>query len=179
MVNAQCVALIRTQETGRYLDVACGTGAGLLRLLGAGVRGPILGVDASRDMLQVADRRLSRVGRTGCLVVGMAEALPYATDSIDGVLCVLALHHLPCELKRATLLEIYRVLRPGGIVAVSDFGPPVGIVGRSLALLVRHHAFAGENLEGIVEREMKAMGFKEPRVVATQLGVIQHIHAQK
>lgn len=179
MVNTRCVELIATRTTGPYLDVACGTGTGLQCLLGAGVKGLVLGVDASRDMLRVAQRRLSRVGRRQCLTVGMGEALPYPTDSIDCVLSVLALHHLPSEVKRATLLEMHRVLRSGGMIAVSDFGPPAGVVGRSIATLLRHHAFARENFDGAVDSSMRLVGFKEPRVVAVQLGVIQHIQALK
>lgn len=179
MVNRRCVALIGGGRTHRYLDVACGTGVGLACLLGAGAQGAMLGLDASMDMLRVARSKLAKVERNRCLSVGVSEALPCRSDSVDCVLSVLAFHHLPGELKRATLREIYRVLRPGGMLALSDFGPAVGLVGQTIAALVRRHAFAGENLDGTVERDVRSAGFRELRVVARQLGVIQHIQAVK
>lgn len=95
----------------RVLDLACGTGR-YTRL--AQARGAqVIGLDNSAAMLNVGALPLS--------ALATAEALPLATGSIDGVICALALGHLPSLF--APLAEIGRVLRPGGWALLSDFHP--------------------------------------------------------
>src|SRR5438067_377390 len=66
-----------------------------------------------------ADRRL--VFRDEAeFVVARGQALPFADDTFDGVLCLNALHHLPSY--AAALREIRRVLKPGGRAVFSEPG---------------------------------------------------------
>jgi SAM-dependent methyltransferase/glycosyltransferase involved in cell wall biosynthesis len=55
-----------------------------------------------------------------CFVVGDGTCLPFAEASFDGIICMNALHHMPDY--RATLAEMYRVLRPGGRAVFSEPG---------------------------------------------------------
>ena len=96
----------------RLLDVGCGTGHHLLRLLARGYRGA--GVDGSAAMLAQA-RSLG----TGIALLAQADVarLPIASATQDVVLCVEVLRYLP---DTAPLLhEIARVLRPGGTCLVT------------------------------------------------------------
>lgn len=100
------------------LDLACGTGRyGLIaRELGAK---QIIGLDNSRAMLEA--NPLEHVA------LATSEALPLARQSVNVVLCGLALGHLPSL--SPTLSEISRILQSGGKVLVSDFHPFVFLSG--------------------------------------------------
>lgn len=55
--------------------------------------------------------------------IGPLPPLPYADASFDAVFGVSVMTHLTAEVQAAWLVELHRVLRPGGIVAVSVHGP--------------------------------------------------------
>ena len=90
---------------GRVLDLGCGTGRNL-PLLPAGTR--TVGLEPSWAVLQRARRRAPRVP----LVVGSAEALPFRDAAFDTVVSGLVF----CSVRdpHRGLLEVRRVLRPGG-----------------------------------------------------------------
>jgi SAM-dependent methyltransferase len=110
------------------LDLGCGAGQYLAELIGRGAT--VTGVDGSEVLLGHAR---DRVGPGVTLQLhDLEEPLGFAEDgSFDGVVCALVLHHVA---DRAQLLdEIYRVLRPGGWLAVSTTHPAAdwGKFGRS------------------------------------------------
>ena len=98
--------------TGRLvLDVGAGTGAVSRRLLAAGARA--LAVDASWPML--AHRATSRPPA----VVGDIGRLPLVDDAVDGAAAAFVLNHLADPV--AALVEVRRVVRPGGFIVASVF----------------------------------------------------------
>jgi SAM-dependent methyltransferase len=95
------------------LDVGCGTGiAALAALDRAGPSGQVTGIDINPGMLAVA--RPKSIAITW--VEGPAEALPFADDTFDAVLCQFALMFLVD--RTAALREMVRVARPGGRIAL-------------------------------------------------------------
>jgi len=95
----------------RVLDLACGDGALLEVLRSRGIDGAI-GVDMSEGELGAARTRL---GPSANLVRARAQALPFEDGSFDLVTCHLALMLMrPIE---EALIEVRRVLRPGGKIA--------------------------------------------------------------
>ena len=126
---------------GTVLDAACGTGRYAAHLAEKGHR--VVGVDASPDMLAVARKRLRDVD----LHVAGLEALPLPDDSVDIVVCGLALAHVPDLLP--VMAEFARVLRPGGHLVISDAHQLLSYVRPTLAryaedgappsILVEHH----------------------------------------
>jgi len=102
----------------RVLDVGCGDGT---YALGAAKRGALaLGLDLSADMLQAAACRGEEVGLRIPWVRGDAKALPFADQSFQIVLAVTLL----CFLRNPerALLEMSRVLTPGGTLILGDLG---------------------------------------------------------
>ncbi len=73
------------------------------------------GLDESLQMIQQASGRLARSGFAPQLARGLAQALPYASESFD---CVVATFPTLYIVDPQTLLEIQRVLRPGGRLVV-------------------------------------------------------------
>ena len=109
------------EDGGEVLDVATGTGLVAAELLRRGFR--VTGLDQSAEMLYVARRRF---GDRVPLVEASAEALPFADASFDHLTFTYLLRYV--EDPGATLAELARVVRPGGVVASLEFGVP-----RSLA----------------------------------------------
>ena len=100
------------------LDVGCGTGALAVRIQQAGYQ--VTGVDSSAGMLRVLKERDSSVGAVG----GSGTGLPFAEDHFDLVYCVAVMHHIAeAASVRQTLLEMVRVVKPGGLVLVWDHNP--------------------------------------------------------
>ncbi len=99
----------------KILDVACGTGT-LLRTLSSGYAVTPTGVDASREMLDIAR---TKVGSAARLVRAWATNLPFRSNRFDLVLCVNAFHYIR-DPQRA-LQEFARVLKPNGCVAITDW----------------------------------------------------------
>jgi ubiquinone/menaquinone biosynthesis C-methylase UbiE len=92
------------------LDVGCGQGIDLAQYAAAGAR--VTGIDLTPHHAQLARSHLEALGLSGEVVNGDAESLPFPDSSFDRVSSNGVLHHTP-DIERA-LLEIRRVLRPGG-----------------------------------------------------------------
>jgi demethylmenaquinone methyltransferase/2-methoxy-6-polyprenyl-1,4-benzoquinol methylase len=106
-------------DGGSVLDVATGTGLVAERLLRRGQ--PVTGLDQSAEMLAVARERLA--GRAE-LVEASAESLPFADASFDHLTFTYLLRYV--DDPAATLSELARVVRPGGTMAMLEFGVPRG-----------------------------------------------------
>jgi SAM-dependent methyltransferase len=100
------------RKPGVALDAACGTGRFAEFLARRGHR--VIGVDSSPDMLAYARRRVA----DGEFRLGELDQLPLSDDSVDVIVCALALVHVPRL--EPVLAEFVRVLRPGGDLVISD-----------------------------------------------------------
>ena len=101
------IAAFLAPLTGRrVLDVGTGTGRAAIALALAGAR--VTGVDASAEMLAVAERRARDAGAgTVTFARGDAHRLEFADRSFDAVVCLRVLMHTPDW--RASLAELCRV----------------------------------------------------------------------
>jgi len=115
----QAETIARWLEIGRdqtIVDVGCGLGYLAYTLgpyFGAGCH--YIGIDRSPALLREAEA-MSWDGLVDAVFVnGRAEALPLADATADVVMCQTLLIHLPDPL--AALAEMYRVLKPGGLIA--------------------------------------------------------------
>ena len=131
-------ALVRAVSGGaasasgaRILDACTGTAEVALALARRLPAASITGVDFSGRMLALGRRKVRRRGLEGRveLVRGDALRLPFAGRSFDAVTVAFGLRNLAD--RRLGLLEMARVLRPGGRLAVLEFSPPpAGRLGR-------------------------------------------------
>jgi demethylmenaquinone methyltransferase / 2-methoxy-6-polyprenyl-1,4-benzoquinol methylase len=125
------VSRLAVRPGARVLDVATGTGAVALELVrqhGCSV----VGIDRSPEMLAVARRRVADRGLGASIELheGRAEKLPFADGSFDGLTVTYLLRYV--DDPAATIGELARVLRPGGTMAMLDFGVPQSRVARAL-----------------------------------------------
>jgi SAM-dependent methyltransferase len=151
------------------VDLGCGGGIDTVLAAGhVGSQGRVIGVDFAPKMIEGAIQAVSEAGVSDQveLVVGDMEQLDLADDCVDVVIsnCVINL----CPDKEAVFREAYRILRPGGRLAISDI-----ILTASIPSPIRERlraSWAG-CLGGAVEEDdyfriVEEAGFSKPEVIA-------------
>lgn len=100
------------------LDLATGTGRlGSVLFRQAGFKGRIIAMDISPKMLDLAAQKLAAHRERVDLVQYLTLPLPFPDESFDAVCCLEALEVMP-EME-SPLAELWRVLRPGGLLVTS------------------------------------------------------------
>lgn len=97
----------------RIVDFGCGTGRISAQLARAGA--DVLGIDASPEMIAVAER-----GSGASYAVVDDGRLPCGDDSVDAVISVTVLQYMPHVELTPLLAEWSRVIRPGGIAVAIE-----------------------------------------------------------
>lgn len=162
--NPQAIAGLRKGEV--VLDLGAGGGFDcFLAARQVGPRGRVIGVDMTPEMVAKA-RENARKGRFGNVEfrLGEIEHLPVADRSVDVILSNCVINLSPD--KEQVYREAFRVLKPGGRLAIADV---VAIKPVPAALKRDFEKHAGcvagalrvRNLEGI----LRAAGFREGRVM--------------
>jgi len=113
-------------DASRVLDVASGTAAVAIELARAEAGRTITGVDQSSEMLAAGRARVERAGLSDRIDLreANAEALPFGDAEFDALTFTYLLRYV--DDVPATLRELVRVVRPGGTVAMLEFGLPRG-----------------------------------------------------
>jgi demethylmenaquinone methyltransferase / 2-methoxy-6-polyprenyl-1,4-benzoquinol methylase len=114
-------------DSHRVLDVASGTAAVAIELARAEPGRTVIGVDQSPEMLAAGTERVADAGLGERIELreGRAESLPFAEGEFDALTFTYLLRYV--DDVPATLLELVRVVRPGGTIAMLEFGLPRGI----------------------------------------------------
>lgn len=104
------------------LDVATGTGLVARELAARNLR--VVGLDQSPAMIRRAAATVREAGLEERirLVLGQAQALPFPDEAFDSVVFTYLLRYV--DDPGATLVELARVLRPGGVMAALEFHEP-------------------------------------------------------
>lgn len=153
-------------QGGMLLDLGCGTGLFMQRYTASG--GTAMGIDISRGMIARARQHCS-----GCEVsVGTAEQIPFRDGTFDAVSSILAFSYL--QKPEAMLAESYRVLKPGGSIAICTLGrnlltsfvPVIYRFGEKLRIRRVGMADFGEHYyrDDEIEALFASIGFEEIRV---------------
>ncbi len=142
-----------------------GSGAGLDVLLSArrvGPSGKAYGLDMTDEMLELARGNAREAGVTNAeFLKGRIEAIPLPAESVDVIIsnCVI---NLSAD-KDAVLHEAFRVLKPGGRLAVADivvFGRPLSVEARK-ALSLWADCVTGAITDEEYRGKLAAAGFRD------------------
>jgi SAM-dependent methyltransferase len=164
--NPVAVAELRPGET--VLDL--GSGGGIDVILSArrvGETGIAYGLDMTDEMLALARRNAAEAGvRNAHFLKGHIEAIPLPAESVDVIIsnCVI---NLSVD-KQAVLLEMARVLVPGGRVGISDVVAENRLSARDRAARGSYvGCVAGALSQAEYEAGMTAAGFDQVHVTFT------------
>lgn len=136
----------------KVLEVGCGSGAFTTFVaMAVGVKGEVFALDIQRDMLKQLEKKLSKKENQDIknikLIEGDAHNLPFDDDSFDLVYTVTVLQEIPD--KNKALHEIKRVLKPGGILAVTELLPDPDYPLKSTTIRIGTNAgFVLDGVEG-------------------------------
>jgi demethylmenaquinone methyltransferase/2-methoxy-6-polyprenyl-1,4-benzoquinol methylase len=121
--RAELVKHVIARDPERVLDVATGT-AGVAIAVARRSNAQVTGVDVSEDMLEIGRRRVDAAGLHGRIELhaARAEALPFAEGAFDAVGFTYVLRYVGDP--AATIAELGRTLRPGGVMSGLDFFVP-------------------------------------------------------
>lgn len=106
------------------LDVGTGTALIPIELCSRGVVVQVTAIDLAVEMLKLAEHNVTRAELSHCISVKRVDAkqMPYADGSFDVVMSNSIVHHIPEP--RSVFAEMFRVLRPDGVLFVRDLLRP-------------------------------------------------------
>lgn len=107
----------------KILDVATGTADLAIEASKTGAK-KIIGIDLSQKMLDIGQKKLvkKKLDHIIELVQADVESLPFTSEKFDTVICAFGVRNF-YDLEKG-LSEIYRVLKPGGVLAILEFSIP-------------------------------------------------------
>ena len=134
--GGRLLELVRPSPGSKLLDVGTGAGAVALQARAwVGPEGQVTGSDVAMAMIRLAEQTAAERGIAGIRFCRMdGEQLDFPDASFDTVTCAFSLFQFP-DMGRA-LAEMWRVLKPGGRLGLSNWGPgfftPVASLQRDL-----------------------------------------------
>lgn len=160
------------------LDVCCGSGASALPAAErVGDNGRVIGIDLAENLLNLASAKAINKGLNNVeFRVGDMLHTGFADASFDAVVCVFGIFFVPDI--AAAMRELWRVLRPGGKLAITTWGPdffePANTVFWNAVRDVRPELYKGFNpWDRIAEPSslgaiFEEAGLPKPSIVAEQ-----------
>ncbi len=113
------------KNSGRLLDVCCGTGDITARIAGEYSHVEVTGLDFSSEMLKVAHTRTAKFSNVE-LIEGNAMELPFKENAFNAAVISFGLRNTPDYLQ--VVKEMKRVVCSGGIVACLDASVPSNFI---------------------------------------------------
>jgi ubiquinone/menaquinone biosynthesis C-methylase UbiE len=135
--------LCQLDAKSQVLDIGCGPG-NTACLIAEQYGSRVLGIDISEVMIAKAQERARRQGLLDKVEFRVADAfqLPFEDDRFDAVIVESVLTPLPGDKKQA-LMEMVRVVRPGGRIEVNESTVDPSAPPEFLALFAEHPAIYG------------------------------------
>lgn len=115
---------VLTMSDAAVLDLCCGTGDVLLELQ-SNTAQPVLGADFCHPMLVEARRKIASKRLPSHIFEADALEVPLRSESVDLVTISFGFRNLANY--QSGLAELFRILRPGGMLAILEFSHPRGL----------------------------------------------------
>ena len=151
------ISQLAIQPEDRLLEIGIGPGLGIEQAAARAEKGFTAGIDHSERMIRQASKRNALGIHEGRVELGQGDVatLPYERDTFDKLFTINSLHHWSHP--AGGLIECWRVLKPGGLLAVME--QPHGVQSEAA---VRQR---GEDLVAL----LAAAGFREAAFTSKHL----------
>ncbi len=119
-IHPELVEVIKrfeSQAVKHVLDLGCGSGRHTVFLAKHGFE--VFGLDIAPSGLSATLQLLAEAGLTAQVVLSDIQRLPYEDDFFDAIISVQVIHHNRLRDIEATVAEMWRVLKPHGLVWVT------------------------------------------------------------
>lgn len=149
----------RVPPGGRWLDYGAGTG--LLGILLSEYADDLVLVDSSQGMCRQAISNLARYNMGDkARVVNLDLATSHGTraigdHSVDIVVSLMALHHI--DDTQGLFCALAQIIRPGGMVAISDLDTDDGSFHKNSSIQPSHHGFDRDD----IKQQLLTAGFND------------------
>ncbi|MEI6489024.1 MAG: bifunctional demethylmenaquinone methyltransferase/2-methoxy-6-polyprenyl-1,4-benzoquinol methylase UbiE [Bacteroidota bacterium] len=119
----KAVNLLRENKPSSILDIATGTGDFAIEAMKLNPN-KVVGVDISEGMLKLGKEKIIKLGLQDKIELksGDSESLPFSDKSFDAITVGFGVRNF--ENLEKGINDIYRVLKPGGVVAILEFSKP-------------------------------------------------------
>jgi ubiquinone/menaquinone biosynthesis C-methylase UbiE len=161
---------------GEVLEIAVGSGRNL-PVYPPGTN--LTAIEFSPEMLKLAKERAAGLQGQVDLRLGDAQALDFADESFDTVVCCLALCTIPDPAR--AVQEAYRVLRPGGTFRALEHvrSPAVLVRGVQRAIDPLSVRFAGDHILREPLEYLRPAGFQIESLERSKWGIVERVVARK
>jgi demethylmenaquinone methyltransferase/2-methoxy-6-polyprenyl-1,4-benzoquinol methylase len=138
----RAIRLLMKHSPADILDVATGTGDFAIESLKTGAQ-RITGIDISEEMLAVGRAKVEKLGLGHRIILqkGDSEKLDFSDNSFEAVTVAFGVRNF--ENLSKGIDELFRVLKPGGIVCVLEFSKPVNFPVKQLYSFYSFHILPG------------------------------------
>lgn len=161
----KAVRILSPQKGEKILDLCSGTGRVASWLAEAvGKEGKVVGMDLSRSMIEVAEKRYGNSENLLFLRQDVTKPWGYQ-DYFDGIFISFSLHELSESHRSDVLQQSHSALKEKGRMVIADFNPEVSRTGRHFSFLF-FNLIERQNLSflGFNQNEaLKKAGFKKVR----------------
>lgn len=195
----KAIRLISKFHPETILDVATGTGDFAIAALKSGAK-RITGIDISREMVLVGQEKVRKLGLEERieLTTGDSESIQFPDQTFDAATVAFGVRNF--ENLGKGLSELYRILKPGGILCILEFSKPrqplvkwgykfysntlMPWIGRKVSGDASAYTYLPESVEGFPDGEkfitfMRASGFAQIREYRLTFGIATIYIGQK
>lgn len=164
----------------RILDYGCGIGQMTTAMKERFPDAEVWGLEIGAPMIRYGHMRAASIGTPVNFVQGLAEKMPFPDGHFDMVVSYIAHHEMPAAVTKATIAEVQRVTRGGGVYYPVDFHSggvkalPQGMYGRWQDHRWNNEVWSQEFHSVAFNDEISARGFKmakDPAVALPGFGV--------
>jgi ubiquinone/menaquinone biosynthesis C-methylase UbiE len=165
------VNLAQVKTGDSVLEVGCGTGTlTLAAKRKAGPTGKVYGIDVLPGMIELSQRKAVEANEEITFQSGSIDDIPFNQNQFDVVMCSFMIFHMPDEVRRKGITEIYRVLKPNGRLFILDLVLPTQPIQKAIAKLLLGFALQNK-LEELIP-EMQSAGFSDVSVVPVKFSIL-------
>jgi len=158
--NREAVIKAVSGNPRQIIDLGCGTGSTTIMLKQAFPDAEVVGLDLSPQMLVMAKHKAQQAELDIQWLHGLAEATNLADGEFDLVTASLLFHETPPDIAQAILKEGYRLLSPGGKIAILD-GHQKTLRKTPWLTEIFEEPYINEYAVGSVDAWLGAAGFKK------------------